>query len=205
MYRCKQPGEPAGNQSVTSNLHTSASATTRCHSDCHVRYHCHIDRVHSRAGGDTELSTCLMQTLPHACPATTRAAERMAVSRCALCLAGAADGGPVSRGADDDGERRRVHHLGASRSVVVERASAAEGAGGRGHESTRVADREEQTQREASGYAHAQGTDALKADAQDGSAVLTDDLRAWHAMCVVVLAQELPHSARCMTGKGIPR
>ena len=119
-----------------------------------------------------------------------------------LRLASAANGGPVSRAADDDGERRRIHHLGVYRSVVVERASAAEGAGDHGHESTRVADREEQTEREASGYTHAQDTDALKADAQDVSAVLADDLLAWHAMCVVVLAQELPHSARCMTGKG---
>lgn len=69
-------------------------------------------------------------------------------------------------------------------------------------ESTRVADREEQTERAASGYAHAQGTDALKADTQDGGAVLTDDLRAWHAMCVVVEAQELPLSARCMKSEG---
>ena len=67
-----------------------------------------------------------------------------------------------------------------------------EGAGGHRRESARVADREEQTERAASGYAHAQGTEALKADAQDGGAVLTHDLRARHAMCVVVEAQELP-------------
>ena len=97
--------------------------------------------------------------------ATTRAAERMAVSRCALCLAGAAMAVPSAEVLDEDGERRHHHHLGASRYVVVERASPVEGACGRMRESTRVADREEQTERAASGYAHAKGTDALKANA----------------------------------------
>ena len=68
-----------------------------------------------------------------------------------------------------------------------------EGAGGHRRESARVEDREEQTERAASGYAHAQDADALKADALDSGALLTDDLRARHAMCVVVEAQELPH------------
>jgi hypothetical protein len=45
-------------------------------------------------------------------------------------------------------------------------------------------------ERAANGYVHAQGTDALRVDAQDAGAVLTDDLRARHAMCVVVEAQD---------------